>query len=93
LTDPIFEYGHDLGCSVTGGLVYRGKVLEQLYGVYLFGDYCSGRIWGMVRNADGEWQTGLLFSTSANISSFGEDEQGEMYLLDHVGRVYRLIQR
>jgi len=60
---------------VIGGVVYRGDDLDQLYGVYLFGDYCSGRIWGMVENADGDWQTELLFMTSANISSFGEDER------------------
>ncbi len=89
LIDPVFEYGHDVGCSVTGGMVYRGKALPQFTGVYLFGDYCSGTIWGLVQN-DGNWQTKELFQTPYKIASFGEDQDGEIYLMDLNGGVYQL---
>jgi len=87
LTDPVFEYPHSQGCSVTGGYVYRGKNLPEFNGIYLFGDYCTGRIWGMLHGADGTWQVKELFKISANISSFGQDERDELYLLDHSGGV------
>lgn len=89
LIDPVFEYGHDVGCSVTGGMVYRGKMLPQFAGVYLFGDYCSGTIWGLV-HADGNWQAKVLFQTRYKIASFGEDQDGEIYLMDLNGGVYQL---
>lgn len=85
LTDPVFEYDHGQGCSVTGGYVYRGRNLPEFNGIYLFGDYCSGIIWGMLRGADGAWQTEQLFQVSASISSFGQDSVGELYFLDHSG--------
>jgi glucose/arabinose dehydrogenase len=90
LTEPIFDYGHDSGCSVTGGFVYRGKDLPDFQGVYLFGDYCSGLIWGLVPNDANSWDTKILFSSGYNISSFAEDEKGEIYLLDLNGSIYRL---
>jgi glucose/arabinose dehydrogenase len=90
LIDPIFDYGHDSGCSVTGGFVYRGKDLPDFQGVYLFGDYCSGLIWGSVPNGENSWDTKILFSTGYRISSFGEDQNGELYLLDLNGSIYRL---
>ena len=92
LTDPIHQYAHrEGGCSVTGGYVYRGAALPGLVGAYVYGDYCSGLIWTLYRNAAGEWQNETLFSADANISSFGEDEAGELYLLDHGGAVYKLV--
>lgn len=94
LFEPVFEYGRDQGCSVTGGYVYRGSALPELYGVYLFGDYCNGFVWGMLPGADGSWQVERLFQVSGNISSFGEDSAGEVYYLDHRGGgVYRLERR
>ena len=87
---PAFEYGHGLGCSITGGYVYRGPALPELQGVYLYGDWCSGNLWGAWRDAAGSWQTRLLFATGMQISSFGEDEDGELYVLDYAGVIYRL---
>jgi glucose/arabinose dehydrogenase len=90
LTDPIFDYGHNSGCSVTGGFVYRGKDLPGFQGVYLFGDYCSGSVWGAVPKGQVSWDTRILFSTGYQIASFGEDQNGEIYLLDLNGSIYRL---
>jgi len=90
---PVAEYGHDRGCSVTGGMVYRGKALPRLQGTYLYGDYCSGRIWGMRREA-GRWTSVELADTRLSISTFGEDEAGEVYVADHgKGGIYRLEER
>ena len=75
---------------MTGGYVYRGSNLPEWQGVYLYGDYCSGRVWGLLRNPDGSWQNALLFETGFNISSFGVDQSGEVYLVDYSGNVYRL---
>lgn len=91
LVFPVTEYGHDLGCSVTGGVVYRGERLPAWQGVYLYGDYCTGRVWGLLKGAEGNWQGGQLFEVSAQISSFGEDELGEVYLVDHGGSIYSLM--
>ncbi|BCX04577.1 MAG: glucose dehydrogenase [Candidatus Roseilinea sp.] len=92
LTDPIHQYAHrEGGCSVTGGYVYRGSALPALVGAYIYGDFCSGLIWTLRPNGNGEWQNDVLFSTPYNISSFGEDESGELYVLDRNGGVYKLI--
>ena len=93
LTEPLAEYGHDQGCSVTGGVVYRGQSLAAWQGVYLYGDFCSGRVWGLLPTADGSWQNMLLFETDAHISSFGEDEAGESYLVDYGGALYQLVRK
>jgi glucose/arabinose dehydrogenase len=79
---PVFVYNHSLGCSVTGGHVYRGSAFPSLQGVYLFGDYCSGRIWGIRQNGAG-WDNALLAATTLPISTFGEDESGNVYLVNH----------
>ena len=89
---PIWEYGHDQGCSVTGGFVYRGSMSEW-EGIYIYGDFCSGSVWGLLRDSDNTWQNTLLFETDFNITSFGEDESGEIYLVDRSGGIYQLIQR
>jgi glucose/arabinose dehydrogenase len=81
---PVFVYDHSLGCSVTGGHVYRGSAFPSLQGVYLFGDYCSGRIWGIRKNGAG-WDNALLADTTLSISTFGEDESGNVYLVNHTG--------
>ena len=92
LIDPIAEYDHSQGCSVTSGEVYRGSNLGAWGGVYLYGDYCSGLVWGLLHRPDGGWQNELLFETGARITSFGSDEAGEIYLVDHTGNVYKLTQ-
>ena len=90
LIDPIAEYSHsEGGCSVTGGYVYRGSMPEW-YGIYLYGDYCTGLVWGLIRSGEA-WQKQLLFDTDFNITSFGQDANGEVYILDDGGEVYRLV--
>jgi glucose/arabinose dehydrogenase len=90
LTDPIAEYDHSQGCAVIGGPVYRGSALPGWQGTYLYGDYCSGKIWGL-RQDGGQWQSSLLFSTAYAITSFGTDEQSEIYLTDQKGVVAKLV--
>ncbi len=91
---PVVEYAHGNGsCSVSGGYTYRGTQLPGFQGVYLYGDYCTGIIWGALPGTDGFWQTSQLFQLNANISSFGEDEAGELYMVDLNGAVYKLIGR
>jgi glucose/arabinose dehydrogenase len=92
LTDPILEYDHGDGCSITGGYVYRGSAIPELVGHYFFGDYCDG--WVGSFRVDGDravervqWELGSL----GNILSFGEDAAGEVYVLSQNGSVYRLV--
>jgi glucose/arabinose dehydrogenase len=92
--DPIFEYKHPTGCSVTGGYVYRGSALPSLQGIYLYADYCTGKISGLLRDAQGNWQYKQLFETGTFISSFGEDDQGELYITSHQnGVVMKLVKK
>lgn len=81
---PVFEYDHTLGCSVTGGFVSRSGSWPRLDGVYLFGDYCSGRVWGL-RGTAGGWEGRQLADTGFSISGFGIDELGAVYVLDYGG--------
>ena len=87
---PAFEYGHGVDCSITGGYVYRGGALPELRGIYLYGDWCSGNIWTAWRDPDGVWLNRLFAATGLQISSFGQDEDGELYVIDHAGVLYRL---
>jgi glucose/arabinose dehydrogenase len=90
LIDPVAEYSHsEGGCSVTGGYVYRGSMPEW-NGIYLYGDYCTGFIWGLINSGSG-WQAQLLFDTDVNITSFGQDESGEVYIVADSGGIYRLV--
>jgi len=89
LVRPVYEYGRGDGVSVSGGYVYRGKRFPFLAGVYLFGDYGSGQVWGLRRNG-GRWEGQKLIDTGLPVVAFGEDEDGEMYLVAHNGRVLRL---
>lgn len=91
VTPPVAEYDHNQGCSVTGGVVYRGT-MSAWQGVYLFGDFCSGTVWGLLPGEAG-WQMDALFRQMGNISSFGQDAAGEVYLLDYGGTLYRLETR
>ena len=89
---PIFEYSHAQGdgCSVTGGYVYRGDAIPDLVAAYLFGDYCSGKVWASYRDQDLNWRTNEFMRTGMAISSFGEDEAGELYIIDYGGAIYRI---
>jgi glucose/arabinose dehydrogenase len=92
LTLPVAEYGHDEGCSITGGFVYRGTRWPALWGAYLFADYCSGTIWGLDAERPGSGPPAVLLETGHSISSFGEDETGELYVTDHAGgQVLRVV--
>jgi glucose/arabinose dehydrogenase len=87
---PVFEYGHDEGCSVTGGVVYRGSAIPGLGGSYLFGDYCQGDLRAL-RVRDGEVTEERTFDAHVDqLVSFAEDADGEVYALSLVGGIYRL---
>ena len=89
LVPPVAEYSHsEGGCSVTGGYVYRGAMPEW-NGIYLYGDYCSGIVWGLIRS-DGGWQNQVLYRGVGRITSFGQDEAGEIYLILDSGQILRL---
>ena len=88
-TLPVAQYDHSLGCSVTGGYVYRGINFPSLYGYYFYGDYCSGRLFSLKKNVN--WVAVPLVDTAYKISTFGEDEQGEIYLADYAtGKLYNI---
>jgi glucose/arabinose dehydrogenase len=90
LVDPVFEYSHDGNCSVTGGYVYRGRAIPALVGAYLFGDYCAADIRGLILQ-DGavldQRELGVSVA-SRSLSSFGQDLEGEVYVLSTDGTVY-----
>jgi len=89
---PILEYNHlNKDCSVTGGYRYRGTRYPNMRGIYFYGDYCTGKIWGASENPDEDWSTHLFLTTGFNITSFGEDATGELYFTNHKGSVYRLV--
>jgi glucose/arabinose dehydrogenase len=93
---PIVEYSHASGnCSITGGYVYRGTAIPELIGTYLYADYCTGRIWGAAPDGSGGWKTNEFLDTALNISTFGEDEAGELYVSHHsstaAGAIYRIV--
>lgn len=91
LAFPILEYSHDFGCSVTGGYRYRGGAYPELSGIYFYSDYCSGRLWGAA-DMDGAWETQVLLETGFPVTTFGEDEAGELYLADYAGgRIYQIV--
>jgi glucose/arabinose dehydrogenase len=105
-TFPIIEYGHAGGnCSVSGGYVYRGQLFPRMHGIYYFGDFCSGRIWGARPTASGWESRELLRASDPDIPmfflpGFGEDEEGELYVmhLAHIGQgvggtLYRVVDR
>ena len=93
LIAPVAEYSHDHGCSITGGYVYRGSAIPFLYGTYLYGDYCSGTIWGMKVDGQKNFVTRELLGTRLNIASFGEDNNGELYVVDLNGKIFRIVQK
>src|SRR5205823_890591 len=90
--DPIYEYSHDTGgCVVTGGFVYRGAKIRDLQGAYVFSDYCLGKVTALVQRGNRVVAHQALGPRADLISSFGEDEQGELYVLSLDGPVYKLV--
>ena len=90
---PIAEYRHSNGtCSVTGGYVYRGEALLHMRGSYVYGDFCSGTIWTISRTMSGDWDEALIIESELQISSFGEDEFGEVYVVDYAGGIYKIVE-
>lgn len=88
---PVIDYRHEQGrCSITGGYVYRGSQFPTLGGVYFFGDYCSGEIWGMTAGEDGRFSAQVLYRSPSRIASFGEDAAGELYVVDISGGIYQI---
>jgi glucose/arabinose dehydrogenase len=87
---PVFEYSHTLGCAVTGGYVYRGSAIPALRGYYLFADFCSGRVW-MKKGSAGSVARAPVSQRVTNISSFGRDASGELYLISLSGSIYKLV--
>jgi len=113
LVDPIFEYSSDAnygktlagfrqsneveGCSVTGGYTYYGSI-KELYGWYIFGDYCTGKVWGLKKNNLDKYEllnfTDIFFKNIKKqlyISSFGLDNNNELYIIDHSGSIYKIV--
>ncbi len=90
VTLPVAEYSHSVGSSITGGFVFRGPGPKRMKGVYFYGDYVTGRIWGLKR-VGGTWTNQELADTPFGISCFGEDEAGYLYLSDYFGgTIYRV---
>ena len=87
---PIWEYSTNDGCSIIGGYVYRGNRLPSLSDAYIYGDYCSGEIWGL--RYDGQKLTEHLLLTDAGvrITAFGQDRQSNLYVLSQDSGIYRL---
>ncbi|MDX2022914.1 MAG: PQQ-dependent sugar dehydrogenase [Deltaproteobacteria bacterium] len=82
-TPPVAVYPHGStgDCSVTGGYFYRGSKVPELVGKYIYGDYCSGRVWTLAPTGAGTWTSTLLFDGGNSLTSFGEDNQGELYAM------------
>ncbi len=94
LIAPLVAYSHaNNACSVTGGYVYRGTAIPALQGQYLYADYCNGRISRVTYDAQGQAEPALLIASGLTISSFAQDAEGELYVLDHAaGRVFQLVE-
>ena len=103
-TPPVIDYDHDQGCSVTGGYLYRGSAVPELKatslpapgqlfsGVYVYGDFCSGTIWRISATAAGGISNSVLLSSGLMITTFGEDENGEIYVADAgTGKIYKFV--
>jgi hypothetical protein len=89
---PVFEYPHgEAGCSITGGVVFRGAANPTAaHGTFVFGDYCSGRVW-IAREKNGQVEVALALSHQGPLSSFGTDDDGGVWLVDHRGSVRRVL--
>lgn len=87
--DPIWEYGHSPECSITGGYVYRGPGVPSLVGKYIYGDYCSSKIWALEYDGITPTVNQYLLNATGNITSFGVDQQNELYITSFNGNIYR----
>ena len=87
--DPVWEYGHGPECSITGGYVYHGAGVPQLEGKYIYGDYCSNKIWALSYDGISPTTNELLLTTSGGLGSFGIDESQELYWTSFNGKIYR----
>jgi glucose/arabinose dehydrogenase len=93
VVEPITEYTHEEGCSVTGGFVYRGTIARrQAWARYFYGDYCSGKIWSVARERRRVSRRGHPFEVP-HLTSFAEDLDGELYLLSARGTIFQLVPR
>jgi glucose/arabinose dehydrogenase len=91
-TAPVTAYGHDFGCSVTGGVVYRGTAQPPLQGGYVYSDFCGGNLWVLDPTNDGQLDGHLVAETGRDISAIGEDEAGEAYATDlSSGELLRIV--
>lgn len=90
---PVGTYGHDKGCSVTGGMVYRGDALPHLQDVYIFGDFCSGTIWGLWpdQGAETGWKRDVILESGELIAAFSADNEGEIHVLVFGGPILKLV--
>jgi putative heme-binding domain-containing protein len=95
IVPPVIEHPHSEAASITGGYVYRGSRLKPLIGTYIYGDYQSGKIWGLKHDGRGVTWRGELADSGLRLVSFGEDRAGEVYLVEHerTNGVYRLAPR
>jgi glucose/arabinose dehydrogenase len=89
--DPIFELSHSDGnCAVTGGYVYRGAAIPALRGAYVFADYCVGELTALVQRDGVLADQALLGAATSEVTSFGEDAAGELYVLSRSGSIFRI---
>lgn len=89
---PIKVYSHGIGfCSITGGMVYRGERFPALDGIYFFSDYCDGDIMTITPNGAGGWNEANLIAAGAGVVAFGDDMDGELYVVKNTGTIYRII--
>jgi glucose/arabinose dehydrogenase len=93
LTLPVLQYGHDQGCSITGGYVYRGTAAPSLQGHYLYADFCRGWVRSFQIGDPATVVERPSLEPGGSITSFGEDAAGEMYLLTEDGRVLKIVPR
>lgn len=89
--DPIAEYDHSQGCSITGGYVYRGANIPGLVGDYLFGDFCSGTIWNLREISGGAPLVTPAISSGLSVVAFGQSLDGEVYVVDLGGTLHKII--
>ncbi|MCE9583276.1 MAG: PQQ-dependent sugar dehydrogenase, partial [Planctomycetes bacterium] len=90
LIDPVIEYSHKEGQSITGGFVYRGKAMKNMEGAYIYADYVSGTIWALRHDGTKVTAWKEVLRQPKNIASFGEDPDGEIYVCCFDGKIYRL---
>ena len=88
---PAVEYNHSDGCSVTGGYVYRGPEIPMLFGAYVYGDFCSGKIWALRYDGNSVTEQKLLVDSTLSITSFGQDLDKNLYVLSRNDGIYYLV--